>query len=63
MAGINCPVPSSSPCAGYADGAFAVGFRKERRAVVIDCLKMLEKHIEYPVVYLLFFVDLQFWGF
>lgn len=28
MAGINCPVPSSSPCAGYADGAFAVGFRK-----------------------------------
>ena len=30
MAGINCPVPSSSPCAGYADGAFAVAVRKER---------------------------------
>eukprot|EP00434_Breviolum_minutum_P006608 symbB.v1.2.005834.t1/scaffold343.1/size224757/11 len=28
MAGINCPVPSSSPCAGYADGAFAVAVRK-----------------------------------
>ena len=33
MAGINCPVPSSSPCAGYADGAFAVAVRKERGAV------------------------------
>ncbi|CAK9024211.1 unnamed protein product [Durusdinium trenchii] len=27
-AGINCPVPSSGPCSGYADGAFAVGYRK-----------------------------------
>eukprot|EP00435_Cladocopium_sp_Y103_P066121 s23_g28.t1 len=35
MAGINCPVPSSSPCAGYADGAFAVGFRKERCCIPV----------------------------
>ena len=36
MAGINCPVPSSSPCAGYADGAFAVAVRKERGSRLVE---------------------------